>query len=166
MLNSNENTEFENPIIETNYSLQIRYRNYMKKNRDILVFDLGNKVSIYNHYISEKTNIEHWMAKDFLNNHLTKITNAYKQFDVRIIEGLNLIDIPNTFNYDRNFNKCIETSSYKELKPERWIELDLLKNQLSFLKSESLLGFLLIRAPIIIDKRDGDILLNEFNKNT
>ena len=39
----------------------------MKKNRDILVFDLGNKVPIYNHYISEKTNIEHWMAKDFLN---------------------------------------------------------------------------------------------------
>lgn len=88
MLNSNENTEFENSIIETNYSLQIRYRNYMKKNRDILVFDLGNKVPIYNHYISEKTNIEHWMAKDFLNNHLTNITNAYKQFDTRIIERM------------------------------------------------------------------------------
>jgi hypothetical protein len=93
--------------------------------------------------------------------------SRYKKFsDVRIIEDLNLIDIPNTFNYDRKFNKCIKTSSYKELKPEKWIELDLLKNQLSFLKSESLLGFLLIRAPIIIDKRDGDILLNEFNKNT
>ena len=63
-------------------------RNYMKKNRDILVFDLGNKIPIYNHYISEKTNIEHWMAKDFLNNHLTKITNAYKQFDTRIIERM------------------------------------------------------------------------------
>ena len=92
MLNSNENTEFENSIIETNYSLQIRYRNYMKKNRDILVFDLGNKIPIYNHYISEKTNIEHWMAKDFLNNHLTKITNAYKQFDTRIIERMHSLN--------------------------------------------------------------------------
>ena len=80
--------QFENPLIETKYSLNIRYNSFMIKNRDILVFDLSNKIPIYNHYISEKTNIEHWMAKDFLNNHLTKITNVYKQFDTRIIEGM------------------------------------------------------------------------------
>jgi hypothetical protein len=78
--------QFENPIVETEYSLNIRYKNFMKENRDILVFDMGENISIYKHYINAKTNIEHWMAKDFLKNHLTNITNAYKQFDERIIE--------------------------------------------------------------------------------
>ena len=92
--------------------------------------------------------------------------SKYKKFsDIRVIEDINLIDTPNTFNYDKKFEKCIKTSSVKELKTEKWIELELLKNELSFLKSESLLGFLFIRAPFIIDETDGNILLNEFNKN-
>tara|TARA_A100001234_G_C12454362_1_gene312431 strand:- start:121 stop:540 length:420 start_codon:yes stop_codon:yes gene_type:complete len=92
--------------------------------------------------------------------------SKFKKFsDIRVIEDINLIDIPNTFNYDKKFEKCIKTSSVKELKTEKWIELELLKNELSFLKSESLLGFLFIRAPFIIDETDSNILLNEFNKN-
>ena len=92
--------------------------------------------------------------------------SKYKKFsDIGVIEDINLIATPNTFNYDKKFEKCIKTSSVKELKQEKWIKLELLKNQLSFLKSESLLGFLFIRAPFIIDKTDGDILLKEFNKD-
>ena len=80
--------QFENSIVETKYSLNSRYKNFMKENRDVLVFDLGAKIPIFSHYISKKTNIEHWMAKGFLVSHLTNITNAYKQFDARILERM------------------------------------------------------------------------------
>ena len=60
----------------------------MKVNKDVYVIDLGFKIPIYEHYIKRKINIEYWMAKDFLNNHLTNIANAYKQYDETIIETM------------------------------------------------------------------------------
>lgn len=80
--------QFENSIIETKYSLHRKFKNYMKVNKDVYVIDLGFKIPIYEHYIKRKINIEYWMAKDFLNNHLTNIANAYKQYDERIIETM------------------------------------------------------------------------------
>ena len=80
--------QFENPIIQTKHSLTLQYKDYMKQNKDILVIDLGENIPIYSHYINKKVNIEHYSAKSYLNNHLTNITNAYKQFDTRIIERM------------------------------------------------------------------------------
>ena len=53
----------------------------------------------------------------------------------------------------KKFEKCIKTSSVKELKQEKWIKLELLKNQLSFLKSESLLGFYLLEHHLSLIKQ-------------
>lgn len=80
--------QFENPIIETKHSLTLQCKEYMKQNKDELVIDLGENIPIYSHYINKKVNIEHYSAKSYLNGHLTNITNAYKQFDVRIIERM------------------------------------------------------------------------------
>jgi len=78
--------QFENSIIETKYSLHRKFKNYMKVNKDLYVIDLGLKIPIYDHYIKQKINIEYWKAKFFLNNHLTNIANAYKQYDEKIIK--------------------------------------------------------------------------------
>lgn len=83
--------KFENPIIETEYSLQNRYKKHLMNNKDIYIFDLRELIPIYSHYIKRTINIQSWQAKHFLNNHLINITNAYKQFDTKIIEKI-LID--------------------------------------------------------------------------
>ena len=80
--------EFENPLVETEYSILHRFKSHFIKNNDIYVFDLGEKIRIYSPHINSKTNIEHYQAKDFLNNHLLNITNAYKQFNPKIIEKM------------------------------------------------------------------------------
>lgn len=82
---------FENPIVETEYSLQNKYKKHLLNHKDIYIFDLKNLIPIYSYYIKKSINIESWQAKHFLNNHLTNITNAYKQFDTKIIERM-LID--------------------------------------------------------------------------
>ena len=91
MIDNNEILKFENPIVETEYSLLIRYKDHLKKNKELMVFDLKEVIPIYSHYIKKNNNIEPWEAKYFINNHLTNITNAFKQFDERIIEYM-LID--------------------------------------------------------------------------
>lgn len=80
--------KFENPIIQTKHSLLTQYKELMKANTDVYVMDLGESIPIYSHYINKNINIEHYSAKAFLNKHLTNITNAYKQFDTRIIERM------------------------------------------------------------------------------
>jgi hypothetical protein len=72
---------FENPIIETEYSLQKKYKKFLKQNPDILVLDLVEPVPIYEHWVNPKTAIEHYNAKNYVEYKLTNITNAYKQFD-------------------------------------------------------------------------------------
>ena len=93
------------------------------------------------------------------------VSKIKKFSDVRVIENIDLIDLPSTLKYDKDFIKCIETKIVKELSVDEWIELKKLNNKLSFLKSEKFLGFLLLRAPIKIDDNDKKILLNEFNFN-
>jgi len=93
------------------------------------------------------------------------VSKIKKFSDVRVIENIDLIDLPSTLKYDKDFIKCIETKIVKELSVDEWIELKKLNNKLSFLKSEEFLGFLLLRAPIKIDDNDKKILLNEFNFN-
>ena len=68
--------KFENPIIETEYSLQNRYKKHLMNNKDIYIFDLRELIPIYSHYIKRNINIEYYQAKRFLNNHLTNITNG------------------------------------------------------------------------------------------
>lgn len=93
------------------------------------------------------------------------VSKIKKFSDVRVIENIDLIDLPSTLKYDKDFIKCIETKIVKELSVDEWIELKKINNKLSFLKSEKFLGFLLLRAPIKIDDNDKKILLNEFNFN-
>lgn len=79
---------FENPIIETEYSLQKKYKKFLKQNPDILVLDLIEPVPIYEHWVNPKTAIKHYNAKNYVEYKLTNITNAYKQFDPVIIERM------------------------------------------------------------------------------
>jgi len=80
--------KFENPTTQTKHSLLTHYKELLKANKDVCVIDLGESIPIYSHYINKRINIEHYSAKAFLNKHLTNITNAYKQFDTRIIERM------------------------------------------------------------------------------
>jgi len=80
--------KFENPIIKTEYSLQNQFKKHFKANRMVYIVDVGRSIPIYTHFVPKNFNIESWKAKDFLNNHLNNITNAYKQFDAEIIERM------------------------------------------------------------------------------
>lgn len=109
--------QFENPIVQTKHSLTLQYKEYMKQNKDSLVIDLGENIPIYSHYINSNKSIEHWLAKSYLNGHLTNITNAYKQYDTRVIERM-LIEEANKVKMmakgsvitDEYINYCIETA--------------------------------------------------------
>lgn len=85
-------SQFENPLVETEFSLQRQYHKYFKENKELIFIDLTEKIPIYRHNINPKVNIESYQAINFLVYHLTNITNAYKQYPSEIINTMLFVE--------------------------------------------------------------------------
>lgn len=91
------------------------------------------------------------------------ISKLQKFSDIREIVDTNLQDKPKTLNYDRSFDKCLQTELIIKLEEEHWIKLNDVNKNLSFFLGQKHIGFVMLSAPFKINENDSKLLNSLFN---
>ena len=92
----------------------------------------------------------------------TYISKIKKISDQREVLSDEVVDIPDGFNYDKIFIKCISTKLVKLLPEENWIKLDEVINKLELFVTSKSPGLKLLNAPLKLNSFDLKILSNIF----
>ena len=94
---------------------------------------------------------------------ITYITKIMKFSDMRKVINNEIINLPETFKYDLEIDKCIKTKLIRNLNEKNWINSRPILNILEAFK-EKKINLVLLNAPVRIPQEDYDII-NEYFKN-
>ena len=94
---------------------------------------------------------------------ITYITKIMKFSDMRKVINNEIINLPETFKYDLEIDKCIKTKLIRNLDEKNWINSRPILNILEAFK-EKKMNLVLLNAPVRIPQEDYDII-NEYFKN-
>ena len=94
---------------------------------------------------------------------ITYITKVMKFSDMRKVINSEIINLPETFKYDLEINKCIKTKLIQNLNEKNWINSKPILKTLETFK-EKKMNLVLLNAPVRIPQEDYDII-NEYFKN-
>tara|TARA_A100001011_G_scaffold12482_1_gene13519 strand:- start:251 stop:664 length:414 start_codon:yes stop_codon:yes gene_type:complete len=94
---------------------------------------------------------------------ITYITKIMKFSDMRKVINNEIINLPETFKYDLEIDKCIKTKLIRNLNEKNWINSRPILNILEAFK-EKKMNLVLLNAPVRIPQEDYDII-NEYFKN-
>ncbi len=83
--------------------------------------------------------------------------------DMRKVINNEIINLPETFKYDLEIDKCIKTKLIRNLNEKNWINSRPILNILEAFK-EKKMNLVLLNAPVRIPQEDYDII-NEYFKN-
>ena len=90
----------------------------------------------------------------------TYITKLKKFSDCRRIISTELEVTPSLMEYDKNFPTSIKTEKIKILEMNKWLNYDLIKNELEIFATAISPQLKLLNAPILISDYDAKTLLN------
>ena len=90
----------------------------------------------------------------------TYITKLKKFSDCRRIISTELEVTPSLMKYDKNFPTSIKTEKIKILEMNKWLNYDLIKNELEIFATTTSPQLKLLNAPILISDYDAKTLLN------
>ena len=79
--------EFEYPIVTTKHLLIKEYKKLLETNKNVLVFDLGHDVQIFEPYIPNKI-IKADSVLSFTEGVLLSISNAYRWIDEELLREM------------------------------------------------------------------------------
>ena len=94
---------------------------------------------------------------------ITYITKIMKFSDMRKVINNEIINLPETFKYDLEIDKCIKTKLIQNLNEKNWIYSRPILNTLEAFK-EKKMNLVLLNAPVRIPQEDYDII-NKYFKN-
>ena len=94
---------------------------------------------------------------------ITYITKIMKFSDMRKVINNEIINLPETFKYDLEIDKCIKTKLIQNLNEKNWINSRPILNTLEAFK-EKKMNLVLLNAPVRISQEDYDII-NKYFKN-
>jgi|TARA_B100000959_G_C14493837_1_gene424339 hypothetical protein len=92
---------------------------------------------------------------------ITYITKIMKFSDMRKVVNNEIKNLPETFKYDLEINKCIETKIIQNLDEKNWIDSKPILTTLEAFK-EKKINLVLLNAPVKISKNDYDIINKYF----
>ena len=87
---------------------------------------------------------------------ITYITKIMKFSDMRKVINNEIINLPETFKYDLEIDKCIKTKLIQDLNEKNWINSRPILNTLEAFK-EKKMNLVLLNAPVRIPQEDYDI---------
>ena len=129
-------------------------------------------VETYHNWQEDKQNSFRYLGIDLKKFYLRKLKKGDQIFtyipkikkisDQREILSDEVVDIPDGFNYDKIFTKCISTKLVKLLPEENWIKFDEVINELEIFATSKSPGFKLLNAPLKLNSFDVKILSNIF----
>ena len=93
----------------------------------------------------------------------TYISKIKKFSDIREILSNEIVKLPLSIKYDKNFELSIQTKLVKSLKFTDWINGMEIFDQLELMKDNSV-GFILLNCPVLLKESDSKIILNAFNR--
>ncbi len=91
------------------------------------------------------------------------ISKIKKFSDIRKISSDNIVNLPNSFSYDKKYDLAIQTKLVKKLNRENWIDSYPIFKKLELMRNNSI-GFMLLNCPIILDEKDSKEIMNAFNR--
>ena len=92
---------------------------------------------------------------------ITYITKIMKFSDMRKVINSEIINLPETFKYDLEIDKCIKTKLIQNLNEKNWINSRPILNTLEAFK-EKKMNLVLLNAPVRIPQEDYDIINKYF----
>ena len=92
---------------------------------------------------------------------ITYITKIMKFSDMRKVINNEIINLPETFKYDLEIDKCIKTKLIRNLDEKNWINSRPILNILEAFK-EKKMNLVLLNAPVRIPQEDYDIINKYF----
>ena len=93
----------------------------------------------------------------------TYISKIKKFSDIRQILSNDIVKLPLSIKYDKNFELSIQTKLVKSLLFPDWINGMEIFDQLELMKDNSV-GFILLNCPVLLKDSDSKIILNAFNR--
>lgn len=93
----------------------------------------------------------------------TYISKIKKFSDIREILSNEIVKLPPSIKYDKNFEQSIQTKLVKSLLFPDWINGMEIFDQLELMKDNSV-GFILLNCPVLLKESDSKIILNAFNR--
>jgi len=93
----------------------------------------------------------------------TYISKIKKFSDIREILSNEIVKLPPSIKYDKNFELSIQTKLVKSLLFPDWINGMEIFDQLELMKDNSV-GFILLNCPVLLKESDSKIILNAFNR--
>ena len=93
----------------------------------------------------------------------TYISKIKKFSDIREILSNEIVKLPLSIKYDKNFELSIQTKLVKSLLFPDWINGMEIFDQLELMKDNSV-GFILLNCPVLLKESDSKIILNAFNR--
>jgi hypothetical protein len=93
----------------------------------------------------------------------TYISKIKKFSDIREILSNEIVKLPLSIKYDKNFELSIQTKLVKSLLFTDWINGMEIFDQLELMKDNSV-GFILLNCPVLLKESDSKIILNAFNR--
>jgi len=92
----------------------------------------------------------------------TYISKIKKFSDIREILSNEIVDLPIIIKYDKSYEVSIQTKLVKSLNTKEWIDGLKIFEKLDLMKDNSI-GFILLNCPTILNKKDSDKIMSEFN---
>jgi len=92
----------------------------------------------------------------------TYISKIKKLSDVREILSNEIVKLPPTIKYDKNYEVSIQTRLVKSLNTNEWIDGLKIFEKLDLMKDNSI-GFILLNCPTILNKKDSEKIMDVFN---
>ena len=93
----------------------------------------------------------------------TYISKIKKFSDIREILSNEIVKLPLSIKYDKNFELSIQTKLVKSLLFTDWINGMEIFDQLELMKDNSV-GSILLNCPVLLKESDSKIILNAFNR--
>ena len=93
----------------------------------------------------------------------TYISKIKKFSDIREILSNEIVKLPPSIKYYKNFELSIQTKLVKSLLFPDWINGMEIFYQLELMKDNSV-GFILLNCPVLLKESDSKIILNAFNR--